>query len=119
MIRRPPRSTLFPYTTLFRSPEDLAAIVRGDAVMCEGGHEFDGRPIVPFDTTGMRAAARRIRAAGLTSVGVTSVFSPLNPSCEDEAAAILQAECPDVAVTRSHQLGRIGLLERENATLLN
>src|SRR3712207_7631346 len=24
MIRRPPRSTLFPYTTLFRSPESLA-----------------------------------------------------------------------------------------------
>src|SRR3712207_7751560 len=23
MIRRPPRSTLFPYTTLFRSPEDF------------------------------------------------------------------------------------------------
>src|SRR2546422_7875898 len=23
MIRRPPRSTLFPYTTLFRSPDDL------------------------------------------------------------------------------------------------
>src|SRR2546422_7592706 len=25
MIRRPPRSTLFPYTTLFRSPADAAA----------------------------------------------------------------------------------------------
>src|SRR3712207_8262352 len=25
MIRRPPRSTLFPYTTLFRSPDDLHA----------------------------------------------------------------------------------------------
>src|SRR2546429_2902500 len=25
MIRRPPRSTLFPYTTLFRSPEFVAA----------------------------------------------------------------------------------------------
>src|SRR2546430_12299399 len=25
MIRRPPRSTLFPYTTLFRSHDDLAA----------------------------------------------------------------------------------------------
>src|SRR3712207_8433217 len=24
MIRRPPRSTLFPYTTLFRSPEETA-----------------------------------------------------------------------------------------------
>src|SRR2546430_15382538 len=38
MIRRPPRSTLFPYTTLFRSPCDLApqparfivAVVHGD-----------------------------------------------------------------------------------------
>src|SRR5256885_6492438 len=26
MIRRPPRSTLFPYTTLFRSPDTAAAI---------------------------------------------------------------------------------------------
>src|SRR5690242_21062026 len=28
MIRRPPRSTLFPYTTLFRSRDDLLGIVR-------------------------------------------------------------------------------------------
>src|SRR5258706_4005247 len=28
MIRRPPRSTLFPYTTLFRSRRDLAALHR-------------------------------------------------------------------------------------------
>src|SRR3712207_7440413 len=26
MIRRPPRSTLFPYTTLFRSPEEPGAV---------------------------------------------------------------------------------------------
>src|SRR2546430_7841264 len=42
MIRRPPRSTLFPYTTLFRSPEDrirrqfarpnLAACLEGEHV---------------------------------------------------------------------------------------
>src|SRR5438552_6304668 len=29
MIRRPPRSTLFPYTTLFRSDRDLLAPRRG------------------------------------------------------------------------------------------
>src|SRR2546430_17139902 len=29
MIRRPPRSTLFPYTTLFRSPGARALAVRG------------------------------------------------------------------------------------------
>src|SRR5256885_16212077 len=29
MIRRPPRSTLFPYTTLFRSPQNASAPVNG------------------------------------------------------------------------------------------
>src|SRR2546426_5510816 len=31
MIRRPPRSTLFPYTTLFRSPKQVLAPVDGRA----------------------------------------------------------------------------------------
>src|SRR2546430_5330464 len=31
MIRRPPRSTLFPYTTLFRSGEALHHLARGGA----------------------------------------------------------------------------------------
>src|SRR5262252_9176040 len=100
-------------------PEDLARLVQGEVVMLEGGHEYDGQPIVPFDETGMREAARRIRAAGITSVAIASVFSPLNPECETRAAAILRQECPDAAVTLSHELGRLGLLERENAALLN
>src|SRR5256885_13107516 len=34
MIRRPPRSTLFPYTTLFRSAQKLApALAAGNAVV--------------------------------------------------------------------------------------
>jgi N-methylhydantoinase A/oxoprolinase/acetone carboxylase beta subunit len=100
-------------------PEDLAELVRGEVVMLEGGHEFDGRPLVPFDVKTMRETARRLRASGIRSAAVTSVFSPLNPGCEEEAAAILRDECPGIAVTLSHRLGRIGLLERENATLLN
>src|SRR3712207_7193247 len=32
MIRRPPRSTLFPYTTLFRSLNFLGAVIVGTAV---------------------------------------------------------------------------------------
>src|SRR5690554_7448595 len=36
MIRRPPRSTLFPYTTLFRSPELLDRLLRGPRDV-EGG----------------------------------------------------------------------------------
>ena len=100
-------------------PPDLRDKVLGDVILLEGGHECDGRPIVPFDESGMRAAARAIRHKGLTSVGITSVFSPLTPEFEERAEAILREEYADVAVTLSHDLGRIGLLERENATLLN
>src|SRR5947209_9849930 len=43
MIRRPPRSTLFPYTTLFRSREDVDAHLGDDAAeparhLAEGDH---------------------------------------------------------------------------------
>jgi N-methylhydantoinase A/oxoprolinase/acetone carboxylase beta subunit len=100
-------------------PEDLADLVRGQVHMLAGGHEYDGRPIVPFDAAGMREAARRIEGSGIRSVAIASIFSPLNGSCETEAEAILHDVCPDVAVTLSHHLGRLGLLERENVTLLN
>jgi len=100
-------------------PKDLAALVAGEVFMLEGGHEYDGREIMPFAEDEMRAAARRIREQGIGSVGIAAIFSPLDPSHEERAAEILAAECPGVAVTLSHRLGRIGLLERENAALLN
>ena len=100
-------------------PEDLADLARGLVFMVEGGHEYDGRPIVPLDTAAVRQAAQRIRERGLTAAGIAAVFSPLNPACEEEAARILREECPGLSVSCSHELGRIGLLERENATLLN
>src|SRR5262249_29283829 len=31
-------------------PEDLANLVRGEVFMVEGGHEYDGRPLLPLDT---------------------------------------------------------------------
>ena len=100
-------------------PSDLAALVRGRTFMVRGGHEYDGRPIVPFDEAGMRRAAEEIGAAGLTSVAITSVFAPLTAELEHRAAEIVRAACPDARVTLSHRLGRIGLLPRENVTILN
>jgi N-methylhydantoinase A/oxoprolinase/acetone carboxylase beta subunit len=100
-------------------PEDLASIVHGQVHMVGGGHEYDGRPLVPLDRDGIREAARRMADAGLTAVGVTSIFSPLTTECEREAERILAEEMPGASITLSHDLGRIGLLERENVTLLN
>src|SRR3712207_7372800 len=55
MIRRPPRSTLFPYTTLFRSPE--AEVLQAAQVRVEGdvlGDVADGR----LDLTGVVVQGR-------------------------------------------------------------
>src|SRR2546422_3832009 len=60
MIRRPPRSTLFPYTTLFRSR-------RGRAARPAGGYQAlrrdDPRRIAPRDAAGgpLGGCARRLR----------------------------------------------------------
>ncbi|MEC7301624.1 MAG: ROK family protein, partial [Pseudomonadota bacterium] len=100
-------------------PEDLAALADGGAFLVEGGHEYDGRQIVPLDETAIADAARTMRADGVDAVGVTSVFSPLTAEFEEHAAEILLNEAPDLRITLSSRLGRIGLLERENVTLLN
>lgn len=100
-------------------PEDLAAMVRGEVAMVEGGHEYDGRPIVPLDRPAIRDAAKRFADAGLNAFAVSSVFSPLTGECEETAAQILAEEIPGAKITQSRDLGRIGLLERENVALLN
>ncbi|RVT93474.1 hydantoinase/oxoprolinase N-terminal domain-containing protein [Sphingomonas crocodyli] len=100
-------------------PSDLVAEVRGQAHMVAGGHEYDGRPIVDLDRVAIRDAARRMADAGLQSVAITSVFSPLTNAFEKEAEEIIAAEMPGASITLSHQLGRIGLLERENVAVLN
>src|SRR2546422_2347334 len=57
MIRRPPRSTLFPYTTLFRSPKPGA---EGDGPAGHGPGEGAVRPGRPH---GRRGGFRHARAA--------------------------------------------------------
>src|SRR3712207_9563752 len=61
MIRRPPRSTLFPYTTLFRSHDAEATTVRVLAA------DDSGAPVLAIDTLKTRAidqAALRAQGGG-------------------------------------------------------
>ncbi|MBS0519247.1 MAG: hydantoinase/oxoprolinase family protein [Proteobacteria bacterium] len=100
-------------------PDDLAALVRGGVWMVEGGHEYDGRPFMLLDEAAVLKAAEEMKAAGLKSVGISAIFSPLDPSHEKRAAELVAKVLPDASITCSSDLGRIGLLERENAGLLN
>jgi N-methylhydantoinase A/oxoprolinase/acetone carboxylase beta subunit len=100
-------------------PEDLAATLGRHTYLVHGGHEFDGRQIAPLDPDEIRTVASQIAANGITAIAVSSVFSPVNTSMEVTAAELLLEVIPEAQVTRSSDIGRIGLLERENAAILN
>src|SRR2546430_13128698 len=64
MIRRPPRSTLFPYTTLFRSASGTATQPSGSSTSCCGiEHDLENHRLRP---------PRRSDAGGLRSEEHTS-----------------------------------------------
>ena len=100
-------------------PGDLAQIARGGVWSVGGGHEYDGRPILPLDEGAVREAAIEMRDQGLTAIAIASIFSPIDADHEQRAAVIVADEIPGAVITLSSDLGRIGLLERENVALLN
>jgi N-methylhydantoinase A/oxoprolinase/acetone carboxylase beta subunit len=100
-------------------PDRLSDALGQHSYLCHGGYEFDGRPISEFDEKEIREAAVDIAANGLKTVAVSAVFSPVNADMEIQAAEVLRDVIPGVSVSLSHEIGRVGLLERENATILN
>ena len=100
-------------------PRDLVAAVGRNVHMARGGYEVDGREIAPLDERAVAGIARDIRAKGLDSVAISSVFAPLNGAQEERAGEIVRAEHPDARITLSNEIGRVGLIERENAAVMN
>ncbi len=100
-------------------PDDLRDIVGGNAHLAHGGHEFDGREISAYQPDEVRGIAEKIRDAGLNAIAISSVFSPVNSTFEEQSADIVRELIPDANITLSSEIGRIGLLERENAAIMN
>lgn len=100
-------------------PPDLRDTIGHHKYLVHGGHEFDGREISPLDEKEIRDVAKDIKSKGIRAVAISAVFSPVNSSFEDRAAEIVQDEIPDVSISLSHEIGRMGILERENAAILN
>ena len=100
-------------------PDRLKRAIGNHAYLCHGGHEFDGREISALDHDELKRVAADAAANGVRSVAITSVFSPVNGEFETKAAEIIRSEVPDMVISLSQEIGRIGLLERENATIMN
>src|SRR3712207_9116642 len=88
MIRRPPRSTLFPYTTLFRSGEGALGLVLADDVLLEEVVDLLGlRQLVELQV-------RRLRELLLDDLvaEVDALIADVHPRASDELLDLLRSE---------------------------
>jgi N-methylhydantoinase A/oxoprolinase/acetone carboxylase beta subunit len=100
-------------------PPALREAIGNRYYFAHGGHEFDGRTITPLDPDELRRIAKDIVKRGIRTIALTSVFSPVNTEIERQAGEIIASAVPRSHVTLSSDIGRIGLLERENAAIMN
>jgi N-methylhydantoinase A/oxoprolinase/acetone carboxylase beta subunit len=111
-----------PATTAVRPliawPEDLRAAVSAGETIVGGGIEVDGRELAPLDEDAVRRFLAPL-AGTVEGVAITGMFAPASPAQELRAREIAVEELGEVHVSLSHEVGSLGLIERENATVLN
>jgi N-methylhydantoinase A/oxoprolinase/acetone carboxylase beta subunit len=100
-------------------PLDIRDALGHHTYMVHGGNEFDGREISPLDPAELEEVAIDLIAKGIKAIAISAPFAPVDNRMELRAASILQHRIPDARITCSHQIGQLGLLERENAAILN
>ncbi|GLA53289.1 hypothetical protein AnigIFM63604_010380 [Aspergillus niger] len=102
-------------------PPRLRDIIGGPVFYLDGGLEIDGREISPICPQQIENAVSEIEKAGITTVALVGVFSPLDHRGTNEAACkgLMLQQNPNLSVVCSADIGSVGLLERENATILN
>jgi N-methylhydantoinase A/oxoprolinase/acetone carboxylase beta subunit len=108
----------FSIRPLYGWPGDLRGVISAGETIVGGGFEFDGREIAPLDTDAIANFAGSV-AGVAQGVAVTGVFAAVSPDHEMTARDVLRKELGDIHVSLSHEIGSLGLIERENATVLN
>jgi N-methylhydantoinase A/oxoprolinase/acetone carboxylase beta subunit len=103
---------------LFGWPADLREAVSAGERIVHGGIEFDGRELSPLDAEAVARFAGEV-AGRADAIAIASVFAPVSDEHERAAEEIVRKELGDLPISLSSQIGSLGLLERENATVLN
>jgi N-methylhydantoinase A len=91
---------------------------RSDIFTVEERIDADGRIVKPFDETGARAVAQRIKTAGYASVAVMFLHSYVNPQHERRMAEILQDSSIDISLS-SDVSPKFREYERASTTVAN
>src|SRR2546428_11961666 len=101
MIRRPPRSTLFPYTTLFRSlsrqrSRQQPGVLQRQLTVGEGQRLLRHDALLPLVALGDGRAVEDLEKLHLLFLGVAEIQATAGGSGEDTAAIQSRSElvCP-------------------------
>ena len=100
-------------------PEDIARCLGENVYMIRGGYLYDGWPLADLEESEVDAVVGDLKAKNVEAVAISSAFSPMNSEPEQILARRIREAIPNVRITESHKIGRLGILERENAALLN
>ena len=98
---------------------NLRKIIGENFWILPGGYEFDGRFLGDWSEEQIKKVANEIASKGIKYIAISCVFSPINEKQEIETAKIIKKYVPDAIITMSHRIGRVGFVERENATIMN
>jgi N-methylhydantoinase A/oxoprolinase/acetone carboxylase beta subunit len=100
-------------------PTDLIENLPVQTFIVSGGHEFDGHASSPISQDELMDCCKKLTSCQIEHVVITGMFSPLNSAHEIQAASYIQDKYKNLSVETSSRLGKLGLLERENAAILN
>lgn len=100
-------------------PEDIAQAVGRHTFLLHGGYLYDGWPVAQMIEQEIDELIEQLLAKDLKNIAIASSFSPMNPQPELDVADRIRRAIPDARITLSHKIGSLGLLERENAAILN
>ena len=112
----PSGSSILPFADW---PESLVNGMKGSCKLVKGGYEMDGNEISSLDKDELIEAAKDLSDLGCKQIAISSVFATVRGDMEDEALEIITQAMPELSVTLSKSIGGMGLLERENAAIIN
>ncbi len=100
-------------------PDDLIEVVGNHSYLVAAGHSMTGGSTNRWIRPPWSTQAGDIRAKNIRSIALTAGFAPVRPDIEQKAAEIIQSVHPEADITLSSDVGGIGLVDRENAALIN
>ncbi|MFT9412444.1 hydantoinase/oxoprolinase N-terminal domain-containing protein [Liquorilactobacillus hordei] len=111
----PATASIVPFTEW---PSDMVSLLSGTYQLVHGGYEFDGNNISPIDYNEIRKALKDFKGK-VDSIAIVGVFSSLNPDQEENVKKLATEILGNVPISISSKIGSLGLIARENATILN